>query len=61
MPLAVAISASFLSYTIPLGNFEFFTENQSPDVWDFFNINLYWVVWIIPSLSFRSIRTPVPR
>ena len=41
MPLAAAISASFFGHTIPLGNFEFFAENQSPDVCNFLNINLY--------------------
>ena len=35
MLLAVAVSTSFFGHTIPLVNFGFFSENQSPDFWDF--------------------------
>ena len=34
--LNVAVSASFIGHTVPLGIFGFFDENQCQDFWDFF-------------------------
>ena len=51
----------FFGHTIALGIFGFFAENQSQNFLGFFDINRSYLVWIIPSLSCRPIRTPAPR
>ena len=56
--LVVAVSAKFFRHTISLGNFEFWAENQGQFFLDFFSRNLYQVVLVIPSVTFRPIRAP---
>ena len=55
---AVASSANFFHHTIPLGNLWFFGRKSSSIFGGFFSRNLYEVVLIIPSATFRSVWVP---